>query len=117
MRDYAQSCGTAGRDSEAETEPSDAAVPGDDAGAPRWLGPRSGDRGRHQLGDLLLHGGAPLVQRVGHRPNVAVVEVRRVLEAQGGVAVAELARVLEEDDDLAVRVRVGGHPVPGLRRP
>jgi hypothetical protein len=55
-------------------------------------------------------------ERVRHRPHVAVVQVRYVLEAQGRVAVAELARVLEEDDDLAVRVRVSGHPVPGLRR-
>jgi len=33
MRDYAHGCGTAGRDGEAEAEPSQAAVPGDDAGA------------------------------------------------------------------------------------
>src|SRR5260370_34874227 len=33
MRDFAQSCGTAGRDGAAEAEPSQAAVPGDDAGA------------------------------------------------------------------------------------
>src|SRR5713226_139775 len=116
MRDWAQSRGTAGRDSEAEAEPPEGAVPGDGAGAPRRSRHRSGDRGLHQLGDLLLHHGAPLLQRVRHRPHVAVVEVRRVLEAQGRVAVAELARVLEEDDDLAVRVRVSGHPVPGLRR-
>src|SRR5271157_1363042 len=115
MRDYVQSGGTAGRDSEAEAEPSEAAVPGDDAGAPRRLRRRSGDRGLHQLGDLLLRHGAPLLKRVRHRAQVAVVEVRRVLEAQGRVAVAELARVLEEDDDLAVRVGVSGHPVPGLR--
>src|SRR3984885_676221 len=77
---------------------------------------RSGDRGLRQFGDLLLYRGAPLLERVRHGPQVAIVEVRRVLEAQGRVAVAELARVLEEDDDLAVRVRVSGHPVPGLRR-
>ena len=41
-----------------------AAVPEDDAGAPRRLRHRSGDRGRHQLGDLLFHHGAPLLQRV-----------------------------------------------------
>jgi len=58
MRDYAPSCGTVGRDSEAEAEPSEAAVPEDDAGAPRRLRHRSGDRGLHQLGDLLLHHGA-----------------------------------------------------------
>jgi hypothetical protein len=34
MRDYAQVCGRAGRDSEAEAEPSEVAVPEDDAGAP-----------------------------------------------------------------------------------
>src|ERR1700733_3347542 len=77
---------------------------------------RSGDRGLRQFGDLLLYRGAPLLERVRHRPHVAVIEVRRVLEAQGRVAVAELARVLEEDDDLAVRVRVSGHPVPRLGR-
>ena len=60
--------------------------------------------------------GLHFLERVRHRPHVAVVEVRRLLEAQGRVPVVELARVLEEDDDLAVRVRVGGHPVPGLRR-
>jgi NADP-dependent 3-hydroxy acid dehydrogenase YdfG len=80
----------------------------------RWR--RSGDRGLHQFGDLLLHHGAPALKRVRHRPHVTVIEVRRVLEAQGRVAVAELARILEEDDDLAVRVRVSGHPVPGLGR-
>src|SRR5215475_8274301 len=78
----------------------------------RW----SGDRSRYQFGDLLFHLAAPLRERVRHRPHAAVVEVRRVLEAQGRVAVVELARVLEEDDDLAVGVRVRGHPVPGLRR-
>jgi len=65
-------------------------------------------RGLDQLDHLLLHYRAPLLECVGHRPQVAVVEVGRVLEAQGGVAVVELARVLEEDDDLAVRVGVGG---------
>src|SRR5215470_6557910 len=60
---------------------------------------RSGDRGLHQLGDLLLDRGAPLLQRVRDRPQVPVVEVGLVLEAQGRVPVAELARVLEEDDD------------------
>src|SRR6266508_2306991 len=80
------------------------------------VGRSSGDGCRHQLDDLLLDLGAPALERVRHRPQVAVVEVGRVLEAEGGVPVLELARVLEEDDDLAVRVRVGGHSVPGLRR-
>src|SRR5688572_6507509 len=74
----------------------------------------SGSGSLHQLGDLLLHLGAPLRQREGHWPQIAVVEVGRVLEAEGRVSVAELARVLEEDDDLAVCVRVGGHSVPSL---
>ena len=82
----------------------------------QWRGCRSGDCGLHQLGDLLLHYGAPLVKRVRHRPHVALVQVRRVLEAQGRVALSELACVLEENDYLAVGVRVSGHPVPGLRR-
>src|SRR4051794_25646250 len=56
----------------------------------------SGDGGADQLGDLLLHLRAPPRERVRHRPDVAVVEARRVLEAQGGVAVVELAGVLEE---------------------
>ena len=99
-----------GHDSEAEAEPPEGAVPEDDAVAPRRSRHRSGDRGLHHLGDFLLHRGAPLLQRVRHRPHIAVVEVCRVLEAQGRVAVAELARVLEEDDDLAVRVRVTGIP-------
>jgi Major Facilitator Superfamily len=38
------------------------------------------------------------------------------MKAQGRVPVAELSRVLEEDDGLAVRVRAGGQPVPGLWR-
>ena len=58
--------------------------------------------------------GAPRHERVRDGPQVTVVEVRRVLEAEGRVPVAELARVLEEDNDLPVRVRVGGHSVPGL---
>ena len=78
--------------------------------------PALGDRRLHQLDNLLLHRRAPLLERVRRRPQVAVVEVRRVLEAERRVPVAELAGVLEEDDDLAVLVRVGGHAVPGLRR-
>src|SRR5580658_2298079 len=65
---------------------------------------RSRDGGLHQLGDLLLHQRAPLLERVRHRPHVPVVEVGGLLEAQGRVPVLELAGVLEEDDDLAVRV-------------
>src|SRR6476660_1117976 len=65
---------------------------------------RSGERGPHQFDDLLLHRGTPLPQRVRHRPQVPLVEVGRVLEAQGRVSVVELAGVLEEYDDLAVLV-------------
>ena len=42
-----------------------------------------GDGSSHHLGDLLLYRGAPFLERVGHRPHVPVVEVGRVLEAQG----------------------------------
>src|SRR4051794_6269280 len=88
---------------------------------PSWSGPtssavRSADRRADQLGDALLHRGTPLHQRVGHRPHVTLVEVGGVLEAERGVAVLELARVLEEHHGLAVGVRIGGHPVPGLRQ-
>src|SRR5438105_2866464 len=73
-----------------------------------------GDRHLHQFDDLLLDRGAPPLERERHRPHVCVVQIGRVLEAQGRVAVFELARVLEEDDNLAGLVGVGGHPVPGL---
>src|SRR5258708_15182639 len=109
LTDVARRVVTAG----AEAEPS-APLTGRRRARRSWQ--RSGDRSLHQLDDLLLYHGAPLLQRVRHRPQIPVVEVGRVLEAQGRVPVAELARVLEEDDDLAVRVRVGGHPVPGLWR-
>src|SRR5207253_8976921 len=46
----------------------------------------------------------------------AVVEVRAVLEAEHRVPLLELRRVSEEEDDLAVLVRVRGHPVPRLWR-
>src|SRR5581483_2489030 len=49
-------------------------------------------------------------------PHRAVVEVRGVLEAEHRVALLELGRVAEVENDLAVLVRVGRHPVPGLRR-
>src|SRR5436190_151982 len=61
-------------------------------------GNRSGDCGLDQLDDLLLYHGTPLLERVRHRPQVPVVEVGCVLEADGRVPVIELARVLKEDD-------------------
>jgi hypothetical protein len=82
--------------------------------APRRSRQQSGDGSLDQVGDLLFDHGTPVLERVRHRPEVPVVEVGRVLEAQGRVAVAELAGVLKEDDDLAVRVGVRRHPVPGL---
>src|SRR5690606_20465455 len=47
-------------------------------------------------------------------PHGAIVDVRGVVEAEGGVPGAELLRALEEADDLAV-LGVGGHAVPGPR--
>src|SRR5215218_10356390 len=65
--------------------------------------------------DLGLLGGGQLLQREAGRPHVALVEGRGVAEPQRRVPRLELLRALEEADDLAV-LRVGGHPVPGLRR-
>src|SRR5690606_4477252 len=56
----------------------------------------------HQLADPLLVGGSQLLQCVGGRPHGAVIKVRRVVEAKGGVPRLELARALEEADDAAV---------------
>src|SRR5918998_2453517 len=70
----------------------------------------------HELADPRLFGGAQLLQREGDRPHGALVEVRRVAEAERRVPRVELLGALEVADDLAVLVGVGGHPVPGLRR-
>src|SRR5918992_4936450 len=69
----------------------------------------------HERGDPCLVSGGQLGQREGGRPHVAVVEVRGLLEAKGRIARLELIRGREEADDLAVFVRVRGHPVPGPR--
>jgi hypothetical protein len=64
----------------AEVEPS-ASLTEQRHGGDRGNG--SGGRRLHQLDDLLLYHGAPVLERVRHRPQVPVVEVGRVLEAQG----------------------------------
>src|ERR671916_64872 len=70
----------------------------------------------HELADPRLFGGAQLLQREGDRPHGALVEVRRVVEAERRVPRVELLGALKVADDLAVLVGVGGHPVPGLGR-
>src|SRR4029453_2637800 len=90
------------------------------ANAPRrrpcpWgCGLSSAHRLLHEGGDLLLVGGGQLRQRERGRPHGAVVEVRRVLEAERRVPLAVLRRAVEEADDLAL-LGVRGHPVPALR--
>src|SRR5438093_715636 len=76
---------------------------------------RSAHRFLHERADACLCGRSQLFQREGDRPQPAVVEVRRVAEADRRVPALELLRVLEEADDLAVLV-IRGHPVPELRR-
>src|SRR6266511_5823369 len=78
----------------------------------RWES--SAHRFLHERDDPFLLGGGQLLEREGGRPHVAVVEVRRVLEAERRVPRLELLRALEEADNLAV-LGVGGHPVPGPR--
>src|SRR5829696_10257295 len=78
--------------------------------------PCSARRPLHERADPRLLGGGQLLQREGGRPHGAIVEVRRVAEAQRRVPGVELLGALEVADDLAVLVGVGGHPVPGLRR-
>src|SRR5216117_3685531 len=69
----------------------------------------------HKRADLGLVGCGQLRQREGDRPHGAFVELRGVVEAEHRVPLLELPRVAEEADDLAVP-RIGGHPVPRLRR-
>src|SRR5580658_9294188 len=76
----------------------------------------SGHCSLDQFGNLPLYGRGPLLYRERHGPHVPVVEVRSVLELECRVPHVEFARVLEGDDDLAVLVGVGGHPIPGLRQ-
>src|SRR5215471_9166324 len=80
-----------------------------------WRARFSADRLFHERGDPCLGGGGQLRQREGDRPQGAVVEVRRVVEAERRIPGLELLRGLEEADDLAV-LGVGGHPIPGSRR-
>src|SRR6478735_1537019 len=75
----------------------------------------SAHRLRDELRDFGLVGFGQLGQCVRDRPHRAVVELRAVVEAEHRVALLELPRVAEEADHLAILVRVGGHPVPGLR--
>src|SRR5438094_8711661 len=89
-----------------------------------WIGPItvgisyewcSTHRFLHERADLCLCGRSQLLEREGDRPQAAVVEVRRVAEANRREPALELLRVLEEADDLAVLV-IRGHPVPELGR-
>src|SRR6266511_4115905 len=82
---------------------------------PSVCGLSSAHRLLHERSDLLLVGGGQLRQSPGGRPHSALVEVRRVLEAERRVPRVVLLRALEEADDLAF-LGVRGHPVPGLRR-
>src|SRR5437870_8037082 len=74
----------------------------------------SAHRFLHERAELLLLGGRQLLQRERDRPQGALVEFRRVAEAERRVPRLELVRALEEADDLAV-LRVGGHAVPRPR--
>src|SRR5258708_20312583 len=81
----------------AEAEPS-APLTGQRHARRSWQ--RSGDRSLHQLDDLLLYHGAPLLQRERHRPQIPAVEVGPVREAQGRVPVAQLPPLLQQTPDL-----------------
>src|SRR4030066_169570 len=76
---------------------------------------RSADGFLDERADQLLSGGSQLLQREGGGPQGAIVEVGRVVEAEGGVARIELGGALEEADDLTIP-GIGGHAVPGFRR-
>src|SRR4029077_15794713 len=64
--------------------------------------------------DLFLDGRGELLQGKGGWPDVTVVEVGRVLEAERRVPRLELLPALEEAHNPAVPGIVG-HPVPGFR--
>src|SRR5262249_4436491 len=70
------------------------------AGAVQWRARSPAHRLFHECADPCLVGGGQLRQRVGDRPHGAVVEVRRVVEAERCVPGLELLRGLEEADDL-----------------
>jgi hypothetical protein len=61
-------------------------------GGGRWRAQSSAHRLLHKPGDLRLVGGGQLLQRERGRPHGAVVEVRRVVEAQRRVPRLELLR-------------------------
>src|SRR5438309_10033505 len=75
----------------------------------------SAHRFLHERADPCLFGGSQLLQSEDDRPQDALVEVRRVAEAERRVPRLELLRGLEEADDLAV-LGIRGHPVPGSGR-
>src|SRR4051812_43006891 len=74
------------------------------------------DRFSHKRADLLLVCGGQLFQGEGHRPQIAVIDGRRVVEAECCVPSIELLRSLKEADDLALLIRIRGHPVPEFWR-
>src|ERR687897_745189 len=78
--------------------------------------PCSARRPLYERADPRLLGGGQLLKREGGRPHDALVEVRRVVEAERRVPRVELLGALVVAADLAVLVSVGGHPVPGFRR-
>ncbi len=82
-----------------------------------WLrASSSAHRFLHQRADPRLTGFSQLRQREGVRPHGAFVEVRLVAEAERRVPRLELLCTLEEADDVAVLIRIRGHPIPGFRR-
>src|SRR4029077_1486164 len=74
----------------------------------------SARRSLDKLADLFLDGGGELLQGKGGRPDVTVVEVGSVLEAERRISRLELLPALKEADNLAV-LGIRGHPVPGFR--
>src|SRR6266700_4031468 len=81
-----------------------------------WLrASSSAHRFLHQRADPRLTGFSQLRQREGVRPHGAFVEVRLVAEAERRVPRLELLCTLEEADDVAVLIRIRGHPIPGFR--
>src|SRR5919201_3015957 len=69
----------------------------------------------HECSDPGLNGGGQLRQSEGGGPHGALIELRRVLEAERRVSRLKLLTALEEADYLAV-LGIRGHPVPGSRR-
>src|SRR5262245_38091668 len=69
----------------------------------------------HERLDLRRFLRGQLLEREGGRPHRAVVELRRLVEAERRVPRLELLGALEEADDLAGLVGVRGHAVPRSR--